>query len=210
MKKLLIIFLFAATQVNAQIKKHQPRPVSSSAGGVSYTTLDPAKNSTYITLSGGNLIGTDNSGATQGSMTLSVLGKTVGGSGTVHCEFTFSIYDANVKFGLSTSATSLNAQTQNNDAFSWSLKPDGFWINNNGFNAYSSAFIVGDVVGMDLNLATGAVVFSKNGTGLGTAFTLSAATYYVSIGFYNFTSAITVNFGATAFTSNPTSSPGWF
>lgn len=192
MKIIKILFLLIIPFLTqGQIKKRPARPVTYSAGGGggSYTTLDPAKNSTYITLS--------------------VLGKTVGGSGTVHCEFTFTAYDANVKFGLSTSATSLNAQTQNNDAFSWSLKPDGYWINNNSFTSYTSAFTVGDVVGMDLNLATGAVSFSKNGTGLGTAFTLSAGTYYVSIGFYNFTSSITVNFGASAFTSNPSSSAGW-
>ncbi len=173
------------------------------------TTLDPAKNSTYITLSGGNLTGTDNSSATQGSMCLSVIGKTVGGSGTVHCEFTFTSTSANVKFGLSKSTTSLNAQPQNNDVDSWSLKPDGFWINNNSFTSYTTGMTVGDVIGMDLNLATGEVAFSKNGTGLGTAFTLAAATYYVSIGFYLFTSSITVNFGASAFTSNPSSNPGW-
>ena len=117
MKKLLYILLLLPFLGSAQ-RRHIPKDVVYSSGaGVTYATLDPAKNSTYITLSGGNLTGTDNSGASQGSTTLSTIGKTVGGSGTVHCEFTFTVASGLVKFGLSTSATSLNAQPQNGDAF---------------------------------------------------------------------------------------------
>lgn len=175
-----------------------------------YTTLDPAKKSTYIDLSGGNLIATGNNTFAQSSMCLSVLGKTVGGSGSVHCEFQ-PASTGSLKFGLATSATSLDAQPQNNDAFAWTLKPDGFWVNNGGFNGYSSSISAGDWVGMDLDLATGAVSYSINGTPVGsTAFTLSAGTYYVAVGFFQENSVvITVNFGASAWNSNPNGYSGW-
>lgn len=54
---ILYIFLFAVTQVNAQMPKHQPRPVSVSAG-VTYATLNPADKAAGVTLGGGNLSAT--------------------------------------------------------------------------------------------------------------------------------------------------------
>ena len=208
MKKLLIILLlplFASAQIRnvvAEYNLYSPPK---------YSKLDPSKNSTYITLSNGNLSGTDNSGATQSSMTLSVSGKTVGGSGIVHCEFTFSVYSPNVKFGVSTISTSLDAQPQNNDINSWSFKPDGFFVTNATLNQINTSISAGKTVGMDLNLASGVLSFSVEGipTTTATAATLSAGTYYVSVGFYQFASSVTVNFGDKPFISNPGNNPGW-
>lgn len=177
---------------------------------LTYATLDPAKNSSYITLSNNNLTSSDNSTSTQSSMCLSTLGFTIGSSGTIHCEFTFTVVSGNVKFGLSTSATSLNAQPQNSDAYSWNLKPDGYWTNNVGFNSYTTSMTVGDIVGMDIDKATGNVSFSKNGTSLGYAFTVPAGTYYISTGFYQMSASVTVNFGATPFSSNPNNYQGLY
>ena len=55
MKQLIYIFLFAVTQVNAQMPKHQPRPVSSSASSITYATYNPLDMGTHLTLSNGNL-----------------------------------------------------------------------------------------------------------------------------------------------------------
>lgn len=209
MKRILIFLLLVSNLCNAQRLlmngyKHATPPSS-------FTTLDPAKNSTYINLSGGNLIATGNNTFATSSMCLSVLGKTVGTSGNVHCEFQLSA-TGSLKFGLATSATSLDAQPQNNDAFAWSLKPDGFWVNASNFNSYPGfSYTTSQWAGMDVNLATGAVSFSVNGTLVGsTAFTLPAGTYYVAVGFYQENSvSITCNFGASAWNSNPNGYSGW-
>ena len=197
MKQLIYIFLFAVTQVNAQMPKHQPRPVSSSASSITYATYNPLDMGTHLTLSNGNLTVTGD-GDAAGHLVRSTIGKS---SGKWYWENVINTSGIHHTLGIATAAASLNAQGIDNDAFAWTIGIDGWVHNNGGASNYTSAFgtsVVGcalDMDGLTFKIyVSNVLVYSTS---------IVAGTYYGCVISYFSADNSTTNFGATTLTYSP-------
>ena len=127
-----------------------------------YCTLNPLDtNLTNITLSNGNLTCTQATDA----VTRGTFGVT---SGKWYWEATLG--NTKAVLGVATSAASLGNYL-GSDAFGWSYYSlTGQKINNGSFTSYGATFTTGDVIGIAFDADAGTLVFYKNGTSQGTAF----------------------------------------
>jgi hypothetical protein len=127
-----------------------------------YCTLNPLDtNLTNITLSNGNLTCTQSTDA----VTRGTFGIT---SGKWYWEATLG--NTKAVLGVATSAASLNNYL-GSDAFGWSYYSlTGQKINNGSFTTYGATFTTGDVIGIAFDADAGTLVFYKNNTSQGTAF----------------------------------------
>lgn len=105
--------------------------------------------------------------------------------------------------GVGNRSMNLNSFT-GSDANGWGY----FSLNGNKYNgsggvAYGASYVIGNVMGIKLDLGAGTLTLYKNGTSQGTAFTGLSGTFYPAVTLReNAGSALslTANFGATAFT----------
>ena len=194
MKKLLIILLLLPLFSVAQFK-HQPRPVSSSGSGITYTTWNPSDINANMVLSGGNLTISGNGGGGF-QMGRSIKGES---SGKWSCEFVPTV-GGSLRVGIALITESLSAQL-GSGAGGYAYTDAGTKANNGSTSAYGTGWGTGDKVTMYFDMGAGTIGFKLNGTDQGTAFTgIPAGTYYVAISTGLSTYTFVANFGATALT----------
>jgi len=157
-----------------------------------YCTMNPLDKGADITLSNGNLdfslsAGTNNRTA-RGTMGMS--------SGKWYWEGTLG--SSNVALGIATSSATLSNYL-GSDAFGWSYYSlNGNKINNVTQTSYGAGYTTGDTIGIAFDADAGTLVFYKNGTSQGTAFTgLTNGPYFPAQGTDN--SSVSFNFGQRPF-----------
>ena len=194
MKKIfLIIFILSTLLCNAQ--KLIVNGYKHAAPAITYSTFNPSFTEPGLILSNGN-------------KTLTGDGLTNGLSRSIDScwqntavEITVTNASAFAYFGLVTKDAS-RGDAPGVDQYGWIWRGDGFYgVTNFDFgSATFQSLSNGDIVGMTFNISNGEQKMYKNGTLVGTMFTLSTSSkYYVAAGFRGTTDALTVNFGATAF-----------
>lgn len=112
-------------------------------------------------------------------------------------------YDYSFFVGVGNRSMNLNSFT-GSDANGWGY----FSLNGNKYNgsggvAYGASYVIGNVMGIKLDLGAGTLTFYKNGVSQGTAFTGLSGTFYPAVTLRENASlalSLTANFGATAFT----------
>lgn len=171
-----------------------------------YATWNPSDNSSYLTLTNGNLTEADNSGGTQPSLvrgTIRLGGKKYW-ENTVYVGANGNFF---LKVGVATS-TATFAQPMNNDAGFWCSKPDGNISNNGNYSGYTGSYGTSAVVSCLFDSAAQTLEFAVNGVRRGIAFPASGyaaltGNIYPAAGFYNAGDSVRVNFGATMFAYPP-------
>lgn len=109
--------------------------------------------------------------------------------------------------GVGNRSMNLNSFT-GSDANGWGY----FSLNGNKYNgsggvAYGASYVIGNIIGVKLDLGAGTLTLYKNGTSQGTAFSSLLGTFYPAVTLRENaggTLTATANFGATAFTYNYT------
>jgi hypothetical protein len=177
------------------------------------TTWNSSDKGSRLSLSGSDLIVThDNTDWFNGIR--SVLGVS---SGKWYWEYTMTTADSShyaiVGVGNSSQAVTDGATSTTNhvgnSTNSWGYyATDGDKIYNDSETAYGTSFTTGNVIGVALDMDTGKVWFSKNGTwqnsgnpaaGTGEAFSSISGTIYAMVSIYYHNDVITANFGGSAF-----------
>jgi hypothetical protein len=176
--------------------------VDTGAGGEvrgNYCTLNPLQTGSSATLSNGNLDISTTSTSWQPSIS-----SIFQSSGKWYAEFTVTTSTANsihigiVGPGFSVAAGNYIGVT----ATSYAYRADGGTKYNNASQAsYGASYTTGDVIGVAMDLDAGTLVFYKNGTSQGTAYTgmTGEKAFAVSVGGTSGTHAVTANFGQRPF-----------
>lgn len=161
------------------------------ASGVTYATINPSDKDANVTLSGGDL--TASTAVANNCPYRATIGKSSG-------KWYWEVTGAN-NIGIST--TALPMTTGNYPGLtttSFSYNRTGVKYNNNIPTAYGATFTSSDVIGVALDMTTGALEFYKNGVSQGVAFTgISGTLYPTDTVFSGTNSPSTSNFGASAF-----------
>ena len=91
------------------------------------------------------------------------------------------------------------------DANGWGYYSDGTKFNNATGSAYGASFTTNDVIGVALDMDAGTLVFYKNNTSQGTAFSSLTGTMFptVSDGSSSSTANLIANFGQRPFAYTP-------
>jgi hypothetical protein len=160
-----------------------------------YCTFNPlwSINTSYITISDGNLRAISPTGDTAGVYASGTIGVS---SGKWYWEATFfasSTPTFPAGIGIGNTQTSTNFLAYENT---------GNKNSSGSASAYGASYTSGDIIGVALNLDAGTLVFYKNGVSQGTAFTSISGTYFPQ--FWNFrdgsvSSGWTANFGQRPF-----------
>ena len=163
-----------------------------------------------VTLSGGSLTATKN-GMTGAAYAFATEAKE---SGKFYFEVTVNTLSTQeISIGLA-GGLFLGERT----AFLGVAQSSGIAINSNtagviyGSTQYAASFVQGDIIGVFVDATNGIVWFSKNGTVLngspsagtgGTAVTSLKKAFYPAVWLHGANSAVTFNFGGTAFSTSP-------
>jgi hypothetical protein len=154
-----------------------------------YATLNPLALKSAVTLTNGNL-----DGYSVGSTDICY--ATIGmSSGKWYWEVT--CISGAYMIGISKDVTPITDwQTTNGLAYYGS---NGQKYTNSAGAAYGATFTTGDVIGLALDMDAGTLVFYKNGTSQGTAFTGITGTYFASLQNPGANGTMSFNFGQRAF-----------
>jgi hypothetical protein len=157
-----------------------------------YATLNPLALKSAVTLTNGNL-----DGYSVGSTDICY--ATIGmSSGKWYWEVT-CISGGPYMIGISKDVTPITDwQTTNGLAYFGS---NGQKYTNSAGTAYGATFTTGDVIGLALDMDAGTLVFYKNGTSQGTAFTGITGTYFASLQNPGANGTMAFNFGQRAFSN---------
>lgn len=170
-----------------------------SSAAITYATWNPADKNSTITLSGGNLIATQDAtagfhslrsttGVTSGKWYWEITPNVTSGSGVVNQ----LIGVANATAGL---GTYLGA-----DAAGWTYYGNsGVKINNSAQTAYAATYNLGDIISVALDMDAGTLTYYKNCGSLGVAFSGITGTIYAGLTVADSATQATANFGASAF-----------
>ena len=155
-----------------------------------YATLNPLALKSAVTLTNGNL-----DGYSVGSTDICY--ATIGmSSGKWYWEVT-CISGGPYMIGISKDVTPITDwQTTNGLAYFGS---NGQKYTNSAGTAYGATFTTGDVIGLALDMDAGTLVFYKNGTSQGTAFTGITGTYFASLQNPGANGTMAFNFGQRVF-----------
>lgn len=168
--------------------------------GINYATFNPALTGTNLSLSGGNLTVTAIYGVGGGGQSLTTV--QVNGSKRYWENKIDPTSTGRTAFGVQSSTGSLNNQL-GRDATSWAYQMNGAVLNNNTTIATISSYVIGDIIGVALDLIGNTVQFYKNGLALGSAYSVTAGAYYGAYGSQappsGDTEIITSNFGQSPF-----------
>jgi hypothetical protein len=181
-------------------------PTLTSATAANYAVVNPLDFYSNPTVTNGNL-----QFATSGAGAPATSRATIGvSSGKWYWEVTQTAGSARGTIGIILSTTSLT-----NDLINLSTGYSYNGIAGNKYNsgtatAYGASYTTGDVIGVALDMDAGTIVFYKNNTSQGTAFTGLSGTYspaFADTGGASIIYAITfaVNFGQRPFTYTPPS-----
>jgi hypothetical protein len=158
-----------------------------------YCCLNPLQNGGN-TLSNGNL----DAATVSNKATASTIGVS---SGKWYCEVTVNTINNGGQVGIATNAFNLNTYL-GGDANGWAYAFDGKKANNASVASYGATYTTNDVIGIALDLDAGTLVFYKNGSSQGTAYSsLPAGTYFFAFGGGGTTPAFSLswNFGQRPF-----------
>ena len=184
------LFEGAGTGTDSLIDTPTNYEASSGNHGGNYATINPL--STSSTLNQGNLQLTTNSGLHYCTIGVS--------SGKWYAEWTATSAGSTQMVGVSKGFAGGSYLGSNYDGFGY-YGSNGQKYNNSG-TSYGATYGSGDVIGVALNLDDGNIVFYKNGTSQGTAFTgLSSGTYFFAGGESSMTGHW--NFGQRPFLYTP-------
>lgn len=147
--------------------------------------FDPANHDAVWALSGSNLTATSSGGSFGVAKALD--GKS---SGTWSVTFTVTT-GGNLCIGLASASTPLSG-ILGTEADTYCYKSDGTKRTGGSDVGYGASYTSGDIIVM--TYTEGVLSFSKNGTPQGTAFTVSAGTYYPAISSFFSATAITADF----------------
>jgi hypothetical protein len=160
-----------------------------------YATLNPLDQGSTVVLSNGNLNVSITSGLVSSRATFGVA------SGKWYWEATCTTVSsvASDLIGIGTSAAPVSNYFHiSPSAYGYAQSTGDKW-NNNSSSSYGASWTTGDVIGVALDLDAGTLVFYKNGTSQGTAFSSLTGTFFPmmfvrdSVGVYSF------NFGQRPF-----------
>jgi hypothetical protein len=172
---------------------------------MAFATWNPADKSANITLSGGNLVSTN---ATSGSFG-SVRATEFKNSGKWYCELTVTQKgDAGSDvpiLGISNSSFAVTGGNYDSSADIWAYKANGAKVNG-GVSGYGASFDTGDVISALFDADAGTLTFWKNGTTQGEAFSGisdSLAITHADFGAGTVGSVVTLNSGGSAFVHTP-------
>ena len=162
-------------------------------------TFDPAKKGSSVTLSGGNLIASFTAAL---AMALCTVGKS---SGKWYWEIEWTSGPNGLCVGI--------AQTQSNyntnlgaPANGWSYTTffTGSYKQNGGTApAYGTPAVVGDIIGVALDMNLNQITIYRNNVSLGVMFTGLYGTVFPAVGSYLYPTVITARFAAGSFTCTP-------
>ena len=172
-------------------------PTLTSATTANYCVLNPLNLPKGGTLSNGNLLWTAPSAEGQAVGTMYV------SSGKFYWEMVLNTAGAGCAFGIASITTDIN--NVNLTAGSYVYYTNGNKYNGGSGSAYGATFTNGDIIGIALDLDAGTLVFYKNNTSQGTAFTGLSGSFTALI--YDGTGAssptFTANFGQRPFSYTP-------
>lgn len=164
-------------------------------------TWNPLDKSSDIALSSGNLIATKslNNGIQNGVRT--TFGKN---TGKVYWEHKIQVMTGAISLGIGDITAGIGT-TLGQDAAGYAYRSDGFKINANTPVAFGAAFVVGDTIGIAMDLINGTLQFYKNNVLQGTAYAagLLARNLYPMASFTNVLDQIISTFEQSAFLYTP-------
>jgi hypothetical protein len=175
-------------------------------GGAAGITLNPADKFTDIVLTGANLTATYTTSRPSGNV--NIRGNTAGAPDN-YFEVVFNTLVSGTStagIGIANLSQPLTNYPGNPNAVGWFKTGYAEWPGS-GFSNNFGTFAAGDVLGVFRRVTS--VEFYKNGTLVGTATTLPTGALYPIISPANNTEAVTVNFGATAFSFAPSGALVW-
>jgi hypothetical protein len=159
-----------------------------------YCTVNPLDKLSTVTLTNGNLDIATGSGYGGARGTIAVT------SGKWYWEVTPTDITGGAAIGIWDTSEAL-ANNVGSTAKSWSYWSNGQKQNNNSNSSYGASYTTNDVIGVALDLDAGTLVFYKNGTSQGTAF--SSITGTIAPGFgdtaASSSSTLVCNFGQRPF-----------
>jgi len=160
--------------------------------------FDPAKSGTAVTISGGGLIATITAGS---SLSLSTIGTN---SAKKYCEFVPQ--SGTNGFSIGIGAVQANYNTNFNDVTTWgntTFFGVSYKQHNGSSPAYGTAFGVGDVMGIALDMVLGQVTIYRNNVSQGVAFTGLTGTLYPGVCSYLYPVSYVAHFSAASFVYSP-------
>lgn len=126
-------------------------------------------------------------------------------SGKWFCEMYVTALGAESSVGISRGINIMNTYV-GSSSDSWGYYYNGLKYNNASSASYGSSYTTGDTIGAAFDADAGTIVFYKNGTSQGTAYTsLTSGPYYFATSGRSSTSAndVTMNFGQQAWKYAP-------
>jgi len=173
-------------------------PTLTSATAANYAVMNPLNLPRGGTLSNGNLLWTAPTAEGQAVATMYV------SAGKFYWEMVLNTA-AGCGFGIADITTNINSATLT--AGSYIYFSNGNKYNGGTGSAYGATFTSGDIIGVALDLDAGTLVFYKNNTSQGTAFTGLSGNFTALIydGSSSSVPTINANFGQQPFTYTPPS-----
>jgi hypothetical protein len=171
-------------------------PTLTSATAANYCVMNPLDLPSSITLANGNL------GATQTAVAGITKGTIAVSSGKWYWEVT-CVSGASYQFGIGYVTASNTTTYAGASADTWGVySANGNKYNNFSSSSYMATFTANDVIGVALDLDAGSLVFYKNGTSQGTAFSSLSGTFVPVIG-NDVSNTTAINFGQRPFAYTP-------
>jgi hypothetical protein len=180
-------------------------PTNTSATVANYCVLNPLMNygTAPASITNANLTATSNASGSNGT---SILGTIAVSSGKWYWEYVVS---SSIVAGNTVGIVGIDYRPNfQSDAYfdyyanGYGYKSNGQKGNNNTNTSYGASFTNGDVIGVALDLDAGTIVFYKNNTSQGTAFSGISGTFYPAIYGYS-SSVMQTNFGQRPFSYTP-------
>jgi len=170
-------------------------PTLTSATAANFAVLNPINKGTTQTLSSANLNFANSAGSD--GLALSTIGVS---SGKWYCEVTALGSDCMV--GVTSNPVASGSYV---GALStgYGYYQTGAKFNNGSSSAYGASYTTNDVIGIALDLDAGTVVFYKNNTSQGTAFSSLSGTFFFAVGNGSVNSLGAINFGQRPFAYTP-------
>jgi hypothetical protein len=164
-------------------------PTNTNSNTANYCVINPLDKGGNVTVTNGNI------SYSVGATNMARATFQIPSTGKWYWECTQTSANAE-QFGIATSTASTGTYL-GGDANGWSYGGSGNKFNNNTSTAYGASFTNGDVIGVAFDADAGTLVFYKNNTSQGTAFSSLTGSYFPAVG-GNLSSGA-INFGQQPF-----------
>lgn len=197
LKKIIILCLLPLSLFGQMIKSVNTS-VRSWPPTRTYATFNSGSlGSLRMTISNGNLTATHTAGGDGSTKsTLAITGTTA-----IYIEFTIGQATGLTTIGICQEGAEL-FDLPGRNSIEWAYRNDGQKMNGGTAAAYGASWTAGDIISLLLDLNAGTLVFYKNGSSQGTAYSSLSGTFWIKVGADDSGSPqqeMTVNFGANAF-----------